>query len=211
MKQSFLKIGVCLIAVTALVSCGSGSSLPKNIDFKMLENKEEVQKIYDEIINRVGDNLATTDEVSIFIARPSKEGLIKRDNPDNLTIWVDVQDPQNPKQLLRNAYYSDWNGQAGWRAAESMEVRVSGSDVENFRLEDNLFNFKEKVNLETFSKVLTEAYNKAADPEKYTYQYIKNVYINLRGYDITVFGILSANDQEKNNYFNANFEGIFKK
>jgi len=211
MKQSFLKIGVCLIAITALVSCGSGSSLPKNIDFKMLQNKEEVQKIYDEIINRVGDNLANTDEVRIFISRPSKEGTIKRNDPDNLIIWVDVQDPKNPKQLLRHGFYSDWNGQAGWRTAESMEVRVSGSDVENFRLEDNLFNFKEKVNFETFFKVLTEAYNKADNPEKFTYQYIKSIDINLEGYDITVFGILSANDQEKSNYFKANFDGIFKK
>ncbi|MDR3273365.1 MAG: hypothetical protein LBT29_07795 [Flavobacteriaceae bacterium] len=214
MRKTFLKVGVCLIAVMALVSCGGGnsSSLPKTVDFKMLSNKEEVQKIYDEILTRYGENLlAKTDEVKIFIERRSKEGMIKKaSEPDAITIWVDTQDPKNVKQLLRNGYYSDWNGEAGWRAPEQMEVQVSG-DAENFRLDDHLFNFKEKVSFDTFFKVLTDAYNKALDADKYTYQYIKYITISQEGYSIDVFGILSANDQEKSQYFKADFDGKFKK
>ena len=178
-----------------------------NVDYRMFENKEETKKIFDQIVEKMGDQTKVVDKVDIYIRRPSLEGSIKKaDRADELNITLDVQDPSNPKRIRETRYWSD-NG--GWQPSQQMEVNVMGSSSakEKFRLEDELFDFSEKVNFETFFQVLTDAYAKHKDTEKYEYQYIQSVKIDQKGYNVTIFGKLAANEQEKSNYYKANFAG----
>jgi hypothetical protein len=216
MRKSFLSIGflsICSLFVGCGGSIGGGSSslLSKEVDYKVLENKEETKKIFDEIVTKLGDEAKITDEIAIWISRPSVEGHIKKAGaPDNMSITVDTQDPSNPKRIKETRYWSD-NG--GWQPSQQMEVNVMGSssDKENFRLEDELFDFNATANFDTFFKVLTDAMAKYKDADKFAYQYIYGVKITQVGYEISVYGKLSANDQEKKQYYHADFSGKEKK
>jgi hypothetical protein len=213
MKNLFLSVCVCAMTIT-YTACGGGigksgfeSNGPITIDYKMFENAEETKKAYDAILNHLGDQAKVTDEVSISISRRAHEGTIKKTNsPDALSITLNVQSPTNPKQIRQTRYWSDNNG---WQAPQSMEITVHGlpSAVESYRLEDDLFDFTANVNFDTFFQVLKDAYSKFLDADKYSYQYIKNIDITEDGYKVSIFGKLAANDQEKTEYYKANFAG----
>ena len=210
MKKIFL--GVCTFCTLLLFSgCGqiqqAMENATKTVDYRMFENKEETKKMFDEIVERMGDQAKVADEVKIYISRRSVEGSIKRaGEPDELNITIDVQDPSNPKRILETRY---WSGNGGWQPSQQMEVTVTGSNAakESFRLEDELFDFTEKVKFDIFFQVMNDAYAKYKDTVKYEYQYIQSVDIDEKGYDVTIYGKLAANEQEKKNYYKANFEG----
>ena len=216
MKKNFLKLGTMFCVLIVFTGCGQiqqakealdAAAKAKDVNYRMFESQEETKVIFDEIVAKLGSEAKVTDEIKISISRRAHEGSIKKvGEADELNITIDTQDPSNPKRIRETRYWSD-NG--GWQPSQQMEVNVMGSSSakESFRLEDELFDFNEKVNFETFFKVLTDAYAKYKDTEKYEYQYIKSININQRGYDVTIFGKLAANEQEKSNYYKANFSG----
>jgi hypothetical protein len=209
MKKVFLSLCVALIAFS---SCDKlKQSLegvgPITIDYKMFEDREATKKVFDDIVTHLGDQAKVTDEIKIYISRPAHEGTIKKpDKPDQLSIVLDVQHPENLKRIRETRYWSEYGG---WQAPETMEVNVTGSSsaIENFRLEDELFDFSANVNFDTFFQVLTDAFAKYKNEEKYSRQYIKHIDITENGYSVTIFGILSANDQGKSEYYKADFNG----
>jgi len=210
MKKLFL--GACTFCTLLLFSgCGqiqkAMEDATRTVDYRMFEDKEETKRVFDEIVERMGDQAKVTDEVKIYISRRSLEGSIKRaGEPDELNITIDVQDPSNLKRIRQTRY---WSGSGGWQHPQQMEVTVTGSSAakEAFRLEDELFDFTEKVDFDIFFQVMNDAYAKYKDTEKYEYQYIQSVNIDEKGYDVTIYGKLAANEQEKKHYYKANFAG----
>lgn len=193
-------------AKEAVTNAVEEATATRTVDYRMFENKEETQKVFDEVVVKLGDQAKVVDKIDIYIRRPAHEGTIKRaGEEDELNITIETQDPTNPKRIQQTRYWSD----RGWQAPEQMEINVIGSSKakESFRLEDELFDFSEKVNFDTFFKVMSDAYAKHKDTAKYEYQYIRSIKIDKKGYDVTIYGRLAANEQEKNNYYRADFTG----
>ena len=175
----------CVCLSVLMNSCGSGVS--GVVDPKVLENKEEVQKIYDAIMKSMGEQSSKAQEVTINIDNPADKG---KKGDSYLHLMIDMQDPNKPKQLLRQQFH----GELGyWMAVQEVTVQARG-DVENYRLEDELFDFT-KMDAEKLYNIIQKAYNKYADPAKYSYMYVSRVAVDFEEITVTVEGKLESNDQ----------------
>lgn len=210
-----LLLSVCVLALgCVLTNCGKLTQAvegltPKEVDYRMFENEQELKAMYDDIVDKLGDQIKVVDEIRILINRPAHEGTIKRQGKaDNLSITIHTQDPSNPKRLRETRYWSD-NG--GWRTPEQVEIQVHGSNAEKYRLEDDLFDFSEKISFDVLKKVVNDAYEKYKDAEKYEMQYIQAIDIDERGYEVKIYGRLASNEQEKKNYYKADFSGKMRR
>lgn len=177
---------------------------PTEIDYQFLSNPTEVKKWYDEVVQKAGSNTKVMDEVRLSISRPSKEGMIKREGEkDYLVVSVVYQDDTDKRMVQEINYFGHVSG---WKPAERKEIQVMGIGAEDFKLEDELFDFGQ-VSLDTVNKVLAAAMAKYKDDAKYEYQYISGVTIKKDGFDVSVKGKLKSNAQEKNEYYRTDLQG----
>jgi hypothetical protein len=191
MIKNFLLPLVLVSMIVIMTGCG-GAGVSAKVDPKALENKDEVQKIYDALLKSMGAQASKVHEVSISIDNPADKG---RKGDAYLLLIVDMQDPNNSKQLVRNMFHGELGA---WQATQEVTVDVRGSDEEkaNFRLDDELFDFKSKVSGEKLHKIILDSYEKGnQEPEKYTYRYVDRVRINIMSYSISIKEKLAANDQ----------------
>ncbi len=217
MKKILLFLGViCTVvscdkakqAVEKATEAASAATGETKIDYQLFSNETESKKWYDAVVEKMGANAKICDEVKFYISRPSQEGMIKREGePDYLSITIDYQDSVD-KRRIEEISYSSTSG--GWRAPEKREIQVMGGNAENFKLEDELFDFSQ-VTYDIFKKVLADAMAKYKDDAKYEYQYISSITINKAKIDVTVKGKLKSNAQEKSEYYYTDLKGNSKK
>lgn len=178
------------------------------VDYQMLSKPEDFKKWYDEVITRAGDNAKVMDEVEFSISRPSLEGSIKREGEkDYLVVDIVYQDPADKRRVEEINYFGHTSG---WQTPEKKEIQVTGLGAEDFRLEDELFDFSQ-VKFETVNKVIADALAKYKDDAKYEYQYVKYVDIKKEGISVTVHGKIKANGVEKSEYYKTDLQGNPKK
>ena len=191
-------------AVSAAQEVANEASGKESIDYKLFSDPAQTQKWYDAVVEKLGENAKVTDEVSFHISRPSVEGMIKRkDDPDNLMISIVYQDNVDKRRVQEINYHSNHNG---WEAPETKEINVIGPNADKFRLEDELFDFKE-VTLETLKKVIDDAWKKHKDDEAFEYQYVNDITIKQNEIEVSIKGKLKSNAQEKSNYYKTDFKG----
>ena len=191
-------------AVSAAQETAKAASEEESIDYKLFSDPAQTQKWYDAVVEKLGENAKVTDEVRFHISRPSVEGMIKRkDDPDNLMISIVYQDNVDKRRVQEINYHSNNNG---WEAPETKEINVIGPNADKFRLEDELFDFKE-VTLETLKKVIDDAWKKHKDDEAFEYQYINDITIKQNEIEVSIKGKLKSNAQEKSNYYKTDFKG----
>ena len=188
----------CTCLSVLMSSCGSGVNGVVNP--KILENKEEVQKIHDAIVKALGKQSSKTQEVTITIDNPADKG---KKGDAYLHLMIDMQDPEKPKQLLRQQFH----GELGyWMELQEVTIQVRGDDVENYRLEDELFDFTE-ITAGKLHSIFQTAYNQYADPAKYAYMYVSFVTIDIEEISVTVKGKLESNDQMITNNITFDWDG----
>ena len=191
-------------AVSAAQEVANETSGKESIDYKLFSDPAQTQKWYDAVVEKLGENAKVTDEVRFHISRPSVEGMIKRkDDPDNLMISIVYQDNVDKRRVQEINYHSNNNG---WEAPETKEINVIGPNADKFRLEDELFDFKE-VTLETLKKVIDDAWKKHKDDEAFEYQYVNDITIKQNEIEVSIKGKLKSNAQEKSNYYKTDFKG----
>jgi hypothetical protein len=193
MKKNVYLLPLIIVVLGVMVtSCLGGAGVDAKVDPKILENGKEVQKIYDALLIRMGEQAAKVNEIKINVNNPADKG---KTGNTYLYLIADMQDPKKPKQLVRQMFHGELGG---WQPSSEVTVNVRGSDEEKarFRLEDELFDFKSNVNGEKLHNIILNAYEKDnKDPKQYTYRYVENVKISIEGYRIFVVGKLAANDQ----------------
>ena len=191
-------------AVSAAQEVANEASGKESIDYKLFSDPAQTQKWYDAVVEKLGENAKVTDEVRFHISRPSVEGMIKRkDDPDNLMISIVYQDNVDKRRVQEINYHSNYNG---WEAPETKEINVIGPNADKFRLEDELFDFKE-VTLETLKKVIDDAWKKHKNDEDFEYQYVNDITIKQNEIEVSIKGKLKSNAQEKSNYYKTDFKG----
>ncbi|MDR2894083.1 MAG: hypothetical protein LBU97_01310 [Alistipes sp.] len=199
----FSHYALLLLGVLSLSACG-GSGVSSTIYPKAFENIEELRKIHSAILESMGDQSSKVDEVTFNIDNPADKG---NSGDAYLYIMADMQDPGNPKQLLRQQFH----GELGyWMAPQEVTVTVHGSDEEkaSFRLEESLFDFAALVSPETLHKVVMAAFAEGnTEPDEFTYRYVQYVGIDAEGYNVTVKGKLASNDQIIDDSYDFDFEG----
>lgn len=197
--------GLFLGALLLLSSCGGGSGLDAKVDPNVFENSEELQKIYDAALNAMGDQASKVDEVNLSVDNPADDG---ETGDAYLYVTVDYQDPDQPKQLLRQMFH----GELGyWTGTQEVTITVNGSDEDraSFRLEDQLFDFTSQVSAERMNKVVSAAVAlfKEEHTDEFAYCYVERIDITFEGYRIDVSGKLAANDQMIDEYYEFDFGG----
>jgi hypothetical protein len=205
MLKKHLFIALVAVGLSALMSgCFGGAGVKAKVDPKILENKDEVQKIYDAVIKCMGARASKADEVTISIDNPADKS---KSGDAYLILSVDMQDPNKPKQLLRQLFH----GELGrWMPIQEVTVEAY-SNKENFRLENELFDFTQ-ISADKLYSIIQNAYNKNnTDPSKFTYRYVSRVNISILGFNISIDGKLESNDQIITNYCNYDLEGNPKK
>ena len=191
-------------AVSAAQEVANEASGKESIDYKLFSDPAQTQKWYDAVVEKLGENAKVTDEVRFHISRPSVEGMIKRkDDPDNLMISIVYQDNVDKRRVQEINYHSNHNG---WEEPVTKEINVIGPNADKFRLEDELFDFKE-VTLETLKKVIDDAWKKHKDDEAFEYQYVNDITIKQNEIEVSIKGKLKSNAQEKSNYYKTDFKG----
>jgi outer membrane protein OmpA-like peptidoglycan-associated protein len=204
---------MCLLPLIAVVlsimltSCSGGAGVSSTVDPKVLEDANEVQKIYDALLKSMGEQATKIDEVTISIHNPADKG---KTGPAHLYLIADMQNPEKPKQLLRQMFHGELGG---WQPLQDVTVDVRGSDEEkaSFRLEDELFDFKSDVSAKKLHGIILDAYERGnQNPEQYTYRYVSDVKITIEGYRISVKSKLAANDQVFSDYYSYDPSGNFK-
>ena len=191
-------------AVSAAQETAKAASGKESIDYKLFSDPAQTQKWYDAVVEKLGENAKVTDEVRFHISRPSVEGMIKRkDDPDNLMISIVYQDNVDKRRVQEINYHSNHNG---WEEPVTKEINVIGPNADKFRLEDELFDFKE-VTLETLKKVIDDAWKKHKDNEAFEYQYVNDITIKQNEIEVSIKGKLKSNAQEKSNYYKTDFKG----
>ena len=191
-------------AVSAAQEVANEASGKESIDYKLFSDPAQTQKWYDAVVEKLGENAKVTDEVRFHISRPSVEGMIKRkDDPDNLMISIVYQDNVDKRRVQEINYHSNHNR---WEAPETKEINVIGPNADKFRLEDELFDFKE-VTLETLKKVIDDAWKKHKNDEAFEYQYVNDITIKQNEIEVSIKGKLKSNAQEKSNYYKTDFKG----
>ena len=205
MKCKMMFLALACVGLSALMSGCGGAGVDAKVNPKVLENKEEVQKIHATIMKAMGEQATKAHEVRIHIDNPADKG---RTGDAYLYLTMDMQDPNKPKQLIRQMFH----GELGyWMAQEEVTVQVRGGNAENFRLEDELFDFT-KIDAEKLYNIIQTAYNKDNDNAgKYTYRYVEYVTIDITGIRIEVTGKLEANDQIISEYVRFDLDGNMKK
>ncbi|MDR2087684.1 MAG: hypothetical protein LBP72_11030 [Dysgonamonadaceae bacterium] len=204
MKKIFFSL-LLTGSIVMMSACFGGAGVKGKVDPKVLENKEEVQKIYDAVLKSMGEQATKANEITIDISNPADKG---KTGDTYLYLTIDVQDSKKPKQLIRQMFH----GELGAWQSQEVTVDVRGSDEEkaNYSLESELFDFKAKVSGEKLHKIILDAYEKEnKEPEKYIYRYVNNVRITVAGYSISVEGKLASNDQMLNAVYYYDLEGNF--
>ena len=177
------------------------------IDYQFLSKPAEVKKWFDEIVVKAGANSKVMYEVTMNVSRPALEGAIKRKGvKDFLMINIVYQDNVDKRRVQEITYNGSYNG---WNPAETKEIQVFGAGKEDFKLEDELFDFGQ-VTAESINKVLADAMAKYKDDEKYEYQYIQGLDIKKDEISATIKGKLKSNAQEKSEYYKADLQGNLK-
>ena len=172
MKNKKLVGAVLVTASFFLTSCGGGSSssLPKigNVDIQMLGNEAELKKVYDVVLQTIGDNITKMDEVSIYLSSPAIEkGRENRENDFNFR--VDYLNPKDKNKLYRASY----NSEVGWDTF-TVDVKLHhDTDAESFVLEEEMFDMS-AFSAEQLCKIIQAALVKYGNKEKYSVQYILN-------------------------------------
>jgi hypothetical protein len=205
LRKIFFSLVLTGLIVT-MFACSGGAGVNGKVDPKILENKEEVQKIYDAVLKSMGEQATKANEITIDISNPADKG---KTGDTYLLLIVDMQDPKKPKQLVRQMFHGELGA---WQPLQEITVDVRGSDEEkaNYSLENELFDFKTKVNGEKLHKIILNAYEKEnVELEKYTYRYVNGVTITVAGYSISVKGKLAANDQILDAVYYYDLEGNF--
>ena len=203
-------VSITLVVVTVLFcSCGGigggNSGLPTKVDYQMLSNDAELEKVYGVVLEKLGDNIQYVDNVRLSVARPSKEGTIIREgSPDEFYLSITHLYQADKKKLYEMSYSSE----SGWYSQGSRSVEVHGLvNAENFRLEDEMFDMS-SLTAEMLSKIVKDALDKFKDETKYSYQYVDDIEIEYGVVKVSIYGKLSANDLEKKNYYKADLNGV---
>ena len=204
MKRKMMFFALACVGLSALMNGCGGAGVDARVDPKVLENKEEVLKIHAAIMKSMGEQATKAHEVRIHIDNPADKG---RTGNTYLYLTMDMQDPNKPKQLIRQMFH----GELGyWLAQEEVTVQAR-RDAENFRLDDELFDFT-KIDAEKLYNIIQTAYNKDnGDAGKYTYRYVSYVTIDITEVRIEVAGKLEANDQMVSNSVYFDLDGNLKK
>ncbi|GGG61923.1 hypothetical protein [Epilithonimonas arachidiradicis] len=208
------KLFICMMAFATLTSCDKiketltsakeATAGADEIDYQFLSKPEETKKWYDEIVKRSGEGAKVMDEVSFNIYRPSLEGMIQRaGEKDHLYLSIVYQDNVDKRRVEEIQYHGN---SSGWTQPEKKDIQVTGIGAENFKLEDELYDFGQ-VSLETFNKVMADALKKYKDDAKYEYQYISSVFIKKSGFDVSVKGKLKSNSQLKTETYRTDLKG----
>ena len=184
-------------AVNAAKEAANEASGKEKIDYKLFSDPAQTKKWYDAVVEKLGENAKITDEVRFLVTKNSDK-VVKTDDLDELMVNIVYQDNE-----VQGISYSS---NSGWKAPEVMEIDVIGGNPEDFRLEDELFDFKE-VTAETIQKVVDEAWKKYKDDEKFEYQYVYTIEIKKNLIDVSIKGKLKSNGQEKFGYYKTDFKG----
>ena len=226
--RNVVAIALCLAGVSMFSSCsggsggggsassssgsssgsGSSSALPTDkVDYQMLGNDAEMQKVYTAILEKLGENVKFVDNIDIQIARPSLEGIIiKQGQADEFSISLSYLYPKDKNKLFVQRYSNQYK----WNAGEAKSIRLITGNAETFRLEDEMFDLS-PLTAETLSKIVSSALAKYKNAEKYTYQYAKWINIKNGIVKVQIYGKLAKNDIEKSEYYYANLNGVAKK
>lgn len=206
-----VKVFLLMSGIFLLAACGGGSStssvLPTDkVDYQMLSNDSELEKVYNAILEKLGDNIKYVDEVNIYITRPSVEGIIiKQGSPDEFSIKLSYLYPKDKNKLYQQLYTSKYK----WNNGEVKGIQLLIGNAETFNLQDEMFDMS-PLTAETLSKIVNDAMGKYKDAGKYSYQYIQRIGIKDGIVKVTVYGKLSANDIGKSNYYSTDLKGVAK-
>ena len=190
-------------AVNAAKEAANEASGKEKIDYKLFSDPAQTKKWYDAVVEKLGENTKVTDEIRFTVTKNSDKVVKTDDDSDDLSLSVVYQDNVDKRRVQQINYSSSF----GWREPQTMEIDVIGGNPEDFRLEDELFDFKNEITLETLQKVIDDAWNKYKDDEKFEYQYVYTIVIKKNLIDVSVKGKLKSNGQEKFGYYKTDFKG----
>ena len=189
-------------AVNAAKEAANEASGKEKIDYKLFSDPAQTKKWYDAVVEKLGENTKVTDEVRFIVTKNSDKVVKTDDDSDDLSLSIVYQDNVDKRRVQQINYSSSF----GWREPQTMEIDVIGVNPEEFRLEDELFDFKE-VTLETLKKVIDDAWKKHKDDEAFEYQYVNDITIKQNEIEVSIKGKLKSNAQEKSNYYKTDFKG----
>lgn len=190
-------------AVNAAKEAANEASGKEKIDYKLFSDPAQTKKWYDAVVEKLGENTKVTDEIRFTVTKNSDKVVKTDDDSDDLSLSVVYQDNVDKRRVQQINYSSSF----GWREPQTMEIDVIGGNPEDFRLEDELFDFKNEITLETLQKVIDDAWKKYKDDEKFEYQYVYTIVIKKNLIDVSVKGKLKSNGQEKFGYYKTDFKG----
>ncbi len=190
-------------AVNAAKEAANEASGKEKVDYKLFSDPAQTKKWYDAVVEKLGENAKITDEVRFLVTKNSDKVVKTDDDSDDLSLSIVYQDNVDKRRVQQINYSSSF----GWREPQTMEIDVIGGNPEDFRLEDELFDFKNEITLETLQKVIDDAWKKYKDDEKFEYQYVYTIVIKKNLIDVSVKGKLKSNGQEKFGYYKTDFKG----
>ena len=190
-------------AVNAAKEAANEASGKEKVDYKLFSDPAQTKKWYDAVVEKLGENTKVTDEVRFTVTKNSDKVVKTDDGSDDLSLSIVYQDNVDKRRVQQINYSSSF----GWREPQTMEIDVIGGNPEDFRLEDELFDFKNEITLETLQKVIDDAWKKYKDDEKFEYQYVYTIVIKKNLIDVSVKGKLKSNGQEKFGYYKTDFKG----
>ena len=190
-------------AVNAAKEAANEASGKEKVDYKLFSDPVQTKKWYDTVVEKLGENAKITDEVRFIVTKNSDKVVKTDDDSDDLSLSIVYQDNVDKRRVQQINYSSSF----GWREPQTMEIDVIGGNPEDFRLEDELFDFKNEITLETLQKVIDDAWKKYKDDEKFEYQYVYTIVIKKNLIDVSVKGKLKTNGQEKFGYYKTDFKG----
>ena len=190
-------------AVNAAKEAANEASGKEKVDYKLFSDPAQTKKWYDAVVEKLGENTKVTDEVRFTVTKNSDKVVKTDDGSDDLSLSIVYQDNVDKRRVQQINYSSSF----GWREPQTMEIDVIGGNPEDFRLEDELFDFKNEITLETLQKVIDDAWRKYKDDEKFEYQYVYTIVIKKNLIDVSVKGKLKSNGQEKFGYYKTDFKG----
>ena len=176
-------------AVNAAKEAANEASGKEKIDYKLFSDPAQTKKWYDAVVEKLGENTKVTDEVRFTVTKNSDKVVKTDDDSDDLSLSIVYQDNVDKRRVQQINYSSSF----GWREPQTMEIDVIGGNPEDFRLEDELFDFKNEITLETLQKVIDDAWKKYKDDEKFEYQYVYTIVIKKNLIDVSIKGKLKSN------------------
>jgi hypothetical protein len=169
-----------------------------DIDYKLLEKPEEVAKLHAQWLEKMGEHAKRADEVDVMVKKNDGAG-------HDFIMTVTHQSPSDKNRMHRIQFFS-MPQLNGWQDGQDVEIQVFGGNPEDYRIEDDLFDFT-FVSVETINKVIADARSKYADTSKYKDQYVSNLKIDENGFNVQVSGKLASNDQIKTESYDADLAG----